>query len=161
MDIDKFISIDLERDLKILLCHYKNHKTLGLGDDDILNAVFVGSLIKGRFLLDMLGVKSNSNRKLCLGKVRNGDITAKLIGGRFVLEEDFIDGEEAMLCDFLTSVNKAEAHRNRYDQNNDDIIHPSILTILRLVYICIYKQTDRQIGYEYAKKIINEITIPS
>lgn len=156
MDIDKFINIDLERDLKILLAHYKHHEVLGQRNDDILNAVFVGSLVKGRLLLDMLGIKANASGGLNFDKEKTGDINAKSIGGRFAMLNDLKDGEENMLCSFLTSVNKAEAHRNGYDQNNDDLIHPSILTILRLVNVCIYQFANRQINYNFARQTLNK-----
>jgi len=156
MDVDKFINIDLNRDLKILLAHYKHHLVLGQKDDDILNAVFVGSLVKGRLLLDMLGIKANSSGGLHFDKEKNGDINAKSIGGRFASPNDLKNGEENMLCNFLTSVNKAEAHRNGYDQNNDNLIHPSILTILRLVNTCIYQHSNKQISYDYASQILNK-----
>lgn len=156
MDIEKFIQTDLERDIKILLAHYKHHEILGQKNDDILNAVFVGSIVKGRLLLDMLGIKANSEGGLYFDKEKSGDINAKSIGGRLAKPSDLIKGEENQLCNFLTSVNKAEAHRNGYAQNNDDLIHPGILTILRLVNICIYQHSNRQISYDYAKNILNK-----
>ena len=156
MDIDQFININLERDIKILLSHYKHHKVLGQGDDDILNAVFVGSIVKGRLLIDMLGIKANSSGGLNFDQEKSGDINAILIGGRLAKHIDLLEGEENMLSDFLTSVNKAEAHRNGYDQNNDAKIHPSILTVLRLVNTCIYNHSNRQISYNYARQLLNK-----
>ena len=83
MDINKFYDIDLERDIKVLLAHYRHHKQLGQKTDDILNAVFVGSVIKGRLFLDMLGIKADQkNKSIFLSQTKSGDINALTIGGR-------------------------------------------------------------------------------
>jgi hypothetical protein len=112
MDTDRFFKIDLERDIKILLSHYRHHQVLGQGDDDILNAVFVGSIVKGRLFLDMLGFKADKdNQSLFEGKVNTGDINARSLEGRLATKTDLKTGEEKILYNFLTSVNKAEAHR--------------------------------------------------
>src|SRR5688572_13372899 len=103
MNQNTFFDRDLERDLKVFLAHYRHHKSLGQGSDDILNAVFVGSLIKGRLFLDMLGIKADSkNQSVKLGQSQSGDITALSIGGRFVTSYD-IEGKENLLYRFLTS----------------------------------------------------------
>lgn len=155
MNADSFYKIHLERDIKVLLAHYKNEKKLGNGADDILNAVFVGSLVKGRLFLDMLGIKANKKtKKVNFHRSNPDDITADIIGGRLANENDLTDYEKEMLNQFLTAVNKAEAHRDGSEENRDGIIHPSILLILKLVNMCIYQHAGRQIGYGYARKLL-------
>jgi hypothetical protein len=154
MDIDKFYEIDLERDIKILLAHYRHNQQLGQGSDDILNAVFVGSVIKGRLLLDMMGIKADhKNNSIKLSQIKKGDINSSTIGGRLANSSD-IDGNENLLFRYLTSVNKAEAHRDGYDINNDEAFHPGTLLILNLVNKCMYKPTGRQIKFQYARTLL-------
>lgn len=154
MDINKFFEDDLERDIKVLLAHHRHHKTLGQGSDDILNAVFVGSVIKGRLFLDMLGIKADGlHKSVKTGQSKKNDINALTVGGRLADSED-INGKEDLLFHFLTSVNKAEAHRDGYDTNNDDAFHPGIEFILQLVDNCIYKPTGQQIKFDYARKLL-------
>ena len=153
MDIDVFYSKDIERDLKILLSHHRHHVSLGQKEDDILNSVFVGSLIKGRLFLDMLGIKAKKGG-LDFEVNKGGDINAVKLNARFATRSDLLPGEEQMLQDFLTSVNSAEAHRDGYQQNNDSIIHKSIETILRLVNVCLFQSTGRTINYHYARRLL-------
>jgi hypothetical protein len=154
MGIDLFYSKDIERDIKILLSHHRHHVALGQKEDDILNSVFVGSLIKGRLFLDMLGIKAKAGG-LDFGKSKGRDINALKLNARFATSSDLLPGEEQMLADFLTSVNSAEAHRDGYQQNNDSIMHTSVETILRLVDVCLFQTTGRVINYHYAKKLLS------
>ena len=156
MDINKFYDIDLERDIKVLLAHYRHHKQLGQKTDDILNAVFVGSVIKGRLFLDMLGIKADQkNKSIFLSQTKSGDINALTIGGRLAEPKDLI-GNENLLFRFLTSANKAEAHRGGYEENNDDAFHPGTLMILHLVNKCIYETSGRTIKCSYAQSLLRD-----
>ena len=141
-----------------MLSHDHHHELLGQEYAEILYSVVVGSLVKGRLFLSILGVKADkTNKTTSLQNEESGNITAKTLGGRFATETDFKDGEREKLFKFLTSVNKAEVHRDGYDENNDDIIHPCILTILRLINDCIYQHSHREIRYEYARKLLTDI----
>ncbi|MFH1321941.1 MAG: hypothetical protein ABII90_14980 [Bacteroidota bacterium] len=157
-DINDFFNVDMERDIWILLSHYRHHEWLGQEYADILNSVFVGSIVKGRLFLSMLGIKADKqNNTTSLHNEEKGNITAKTLDGRFAESTDFKNGEREMLYRLLTSVNKAEVHRDGYDETNDEIIHPSILAILRLIDDCIYEHSGRKIKYEYAQQLLKHI----
>jgi hypothetical protein len=125
---------DIPYSLGILNAHSKYTSKPWTGDPDILRAMFVGSLIKGRLFLELLGVCVNKNKELKRKeRYLEDDIRIEDLGGTTVDLETLQTQEKEILAKFLISTNKHEAHLA--SPENDDLEHikPAILLINQLL----------------------------
>src|SRR5687768_12475464 len=67
IDIDKYVCEHVPYSLEIMLSHdvYKNkYHESAIDDNQILRGVFVGSITKGRMLLEVIGIKLHGNGEI-------------------------------------------------------------------------------------------------
>lgn len=135
-DVKKHIlEEDIPYSLGIMNAHSKHTQTSWTGDQNILRAMFVGSLIKGRLFLEFLGVTID-NRGFLKAKsnYRNDDISIEHLGGTMVKLDALTDIEQEIIRKFLISTNKHEAHLTPPEEENDlDHITPAFRIINQLL----------------------------
>src|ERR1700759_4119392 len=96
IDIEKYLDEHLPYSIRILLTHKKLTENTYQGDPDLLESCFVGSLIKGRMLLEMLGVGHNAKT----GAIKKydhheNDISATDLRGKLIdLSSDLTDQQK-------------------------------------------------------------------
>ncbi len=157
-EIKPFDPIDYYNDhLPYSIGIFLKHKNLTAGryrgDVDILNAVFVGSIVKGRMLLDMLGIALNQAKppQLYRKEPKGDDVCAThLANGTMVVIDDLSDEDKNALKHFLIAVNKYEAHLTKQEVPRDlDQIKPAYQVILRLVRDHVYKPNNVPFKWEH------------
>lgn len=124
---NQLLKIDIPYSMGIMNAHSKNTENPWHGDVNILNAMFVGSLIKGRLFLELLGLKLNHGRL----DIKSGgtDIRIEELGGTRVVISDLSADQIEILRKFLISTNKHEAHLTVVDHDNLEHIKPAIQLI--------------------------------
>lgn len=146
IDPEKYLNEHLPYSIRILLAHKKLTNKVYEADKDILEAVFVGSLIKGRMLLEVIGITIKRNGKALRDKEckeGDGNINAAHLGGKIIKCSDIIEIEKMELLHFLIATNKYEAHLTDQSIDRDlEKIKPAVQIILRLIKENIYEPNN-------------------
>jgi len=122
IDVQKYLKEHIPYSIKILMTLRKLSSNTYYGDPDILNAAFVGSIVKGRMLLEVLGISLRKNGKELYNRERNpngDDLTAEDFGGKLVKVEDLNKEKYETIKQFLVAVNKYEAHLTEQNVGRD------------------------------------------
>ena len=120
--IQHILNIDIPYSIGIMNAHSRSTVKAWYGDKHVLNAMFVGSLIKGRLFLELLGLKLE-DKKLAL-KHKSSDISIEALGGTRVSLEELSSDQTETLRKFLISTNKHEAHLTSQEHDGLDHIKP-------------------------------------
>ena len=126
------LNIDLPYSLGIMNAHTSNTRKPWHRYKHLLNAMFVGSLIKGRLFIELLGLKLD-NKSIAQKKLGGSDINIENLGGTRVLLEDLSSEQKEILCKFLISTNKHEAHLTHQEYGSLDHIKPGFELINTLL----------------------------
>ncbi|TAL58047.1 MAG: hypothetical protein EPN85_12535 [Bacteroidetes bacterium] len=142
IDKEKYLKEHLPYSIRILLAHEKLTRKIYEGDKDILEAIFVGSLIKGRMLLEVIGItikRDGSSLRDMEWKEGDGNINATHLDGKIIKCSDVNEKEKMELLHFLIATNKYEAHLTDQSIERDLAkIKPAVRIILRLIEENIY-----------------------
>jgi hypothetical protein len=155
IDIDKYLKDHLPYSIEIMFSHeaYKTkYHEKAIDDNQILRGVFVGSITKGRMLLEVLGIKLHADGevqdapKVTKDKVgedgNNIAVYADDLRGKLVvvadLKRDF-PNEMQDIKHYLIAANKYELHltKQRYDRDLEKY-DKALPFILKLVDEYIY-----------------------
>lgn len=129
--IEHILKIDLPYSLGIMNAHSINTKKPWHGNKHVLNAMFVGSLIKGRLFIELLGLKLENKR---LSEKKGGaDINIESLGGTKVYLNELSGEQIEILRKFLVSTNKHEAHLTNQENEGLDHIKPGFDLINALI----------------------------
>lgn len=154
-EIEKYLKEHIPYSLNIMLGHIqfiKRYYPSTVNDSQILQSVFVGSLTKGRMLLEAMGVKLNvaatdiqdRPNKSTKGK----DVWADDLNGRLVDIQDLKLNnviQYDFLKHYLIAANKYELHLTTQDVGRDlDKYNKAIPIIVALVDQSFYLTTNNQ-----------------
>ncbi len=150
IDIGKYLREHLPYSIETMFSHHvykiKYHEKI-IDDNQILRGVFVGSITKGRMILEVLGIKLHANGEiqedpnLTKDKIgednKNTSVYADNLGGKLVnvvdLKNNFPD-EMENIKHYLIAANKYELHltKQRYevDLKKYDKALPFILKLI-------------------------------
>lgn len=148
IDKEKYFEEHIPYNLGILLAHYKNTKKPWTQDQNILRAMLVGSLVKGRLFLEVLGITYSETEGKLVPKLKGklDNIYSTDLGGDMIIIDTLDNATKELLYKYLYITNKAEAHFTTDRPYDNSVIHPAILKIASLVKIYIYK--DRKFPLE-------------
>lgn len=155
IDIDKYLRDHVPYSIGVMLSHeiYKEkYHPKTINDDQILHGVFVGSIAKGRMLLEVIGIKLHSNGEIhdnpkikrdVIGEDSNEvPVHADNIRGKMAVISKLkneIPSDMAKIKHYLVAANKYELHLTKQRLDRDlNLYDQAIPIILKLIDEHIY-----------------------
>ncbi len=166
IDIDKYVREHVPYCIEIMLSHevYRKKYHEKINDNQILRGVFVGSITKGRMLLEVIGIKLHNNGEIQdepdlkkdkpgedLDKtpVHSDDIRGKLANVK-ALKDEFPEDMEK-IRHYLVAANKYELHLTKQQHDRDLIKYDDAIPFIKKLvdeHIYLFHSNNRQIREE-------------
>jgi hypothetical protein len=143
-EVERYFSIHLPYRLGILVAHQNLCAAGGCNVAGVLNATFVGSVLAGRTLLEIMGVRRDP-MKGCLrqSSARLHDVDAKHLGGTYIDVLNLSSADRSLFEDFLRMADKGVVHFTFPEKHAVDQTHIALDRIRHFVKLHIYDATGR------------------